>query len=96
MKKIKQGQTRWATETKLGPDNRVEIVYVLACQVFRVTRKFVYYRQQGDGPFTVNAIPHHGWRAMFPTYRKAMRHAVDLCKRTDVARDSEYLEAWGD
>lgn len=93
-KRAKQGHTRWATAELRGPDDRIELVYVLSCRVAKVSRRWVYYTMESDSQYTLHVTSHRGWRGLFPTYRKAMRHAVESCKRTDTARDAEYLEAW--
>lgn len=90
MKRIRQGQTRWALRPEHGHGGLVERVFVHTCTVTRVCWGYVEYF---DG-FQHRSTSHWGWLMMERTRRRAWARAWAMVRHTDRVRDAEYLEAW--
>lgn len=88
MKRIRQGHTRWQTVPELGPDGRIEGVWVVTM--------FVVWSIGGivNCGYDVGIITTEEWRGLHKTRRAAWRAAWAMVQETDRRRDAEYAAAW--
>lgn len=90
MKRIRQGQTRWALRPVHGHGGLVDQVYVLTCTVTRVSWSLVEYF---DGQHH-RSTSHWGWLQMGATRRRAWAKAWAMVRHTDAVRGEQFAAAW--
>lgn len=88
MRRIRHGHTRWQTIPELGPDGRIERVWVVTMFAIWVYSGAV---RCGNG---VGIITAEEWHGLHKTRRAAWRAAWDMVQETDRRRDAEYAAAW--
>lgn len=89
-KRIRQGQSRFKTESVVGHGGLVDTVYIYHCMVIAVRPHLVIYF---DGQH-IRGMSHSDWTQTHSTRRKAWAAAWAEVRKTDLIRNAEYIEAW--
>lgn len=90
-KRIRQGHTRWRVRIEYDKlTGRPAVAWVEQCLAMAVDSMRVLYSTEGQLKLT----SHKGWMRMQPTYRKAMRCALEIIDQANREIHREYADAW--